>query len=370
MVKVVIGANFGDEGKGLMTDYFASRMGGNGVVVLSNGGPQRGHTVVNNGRRYVFHHFGSGTFNDYETYCPRQFIVNPVVFCKEKYELIYRFGISPDLSMHPDCMITTPWDMMANQIFEISRTDRHGSCGMGIWETIKRDKVIPLRYKDEITKKFIQDIRDYYRKRFEEEGITESAYHDLFFGSDDLIYRFMIDFDYMFEDVIISREDIIGDYDNIIFENGQGLLLDGDNEEYRPHTTPSKTGLHNPATILKEIDLRSKQDIEVCYVTRSYLTRHGAGKMPSEVNKESICWKIGADKTNTTNEWQGSLRYGFIDTDSLLKRVKFDFDKYAPKGAKLSIAITHLNEYWPEWAYEIGDYFSDSETTVKKRGDK
>ena len=54
-VKIVIGANFGDEGKGLMTDYFTS--GSNDIVVLSNGGAQRGHTVTKtNGIRHVFHH--------------------------------------------------------------------------------------------------------------------------------------------------------------------------------------------------------------------------------------------------------------------------------------------------------------------------
>ena len=361
MVKVVIGANFGDEGKGLMTDYFASRMGGNGVVVLSNGGPQRGHTVVNNGRRHVFHHFGSGTFNGYETYCPRQFIVNPIVFCREKYELIYRFGISPDLSMHPDCMITTPWDMMANQVCEMNRTDRHGSCGMGIWETIKRDKVIPLRYKHEITKSFIRDIRDYYRKKFEEKYHPD--YMDLFFENDDLIYSFVRDCDHMFNNVNIDTECLLNDFDNIIFENGQGLLLDENNKDYQPHTTPSSTGLRNPSKIMSSS--KTKSDVEVCYVTRSYLTRHGAGKMPNELDKRQISELIAEDLTNIPNEWQGSLRYGQISPSDLQERIRKDFQKYAPVGAKMSIAVTHMNEYYPEWADSIGNYHSFSENTIQ-----
>ena len=73
-VKVVIGASFGDEGKGLMTDYFAADAANKGetaLVVCSNGGAQRGHTVraygdnIESGMkpevRHVFHHFGSGT---------------------------------------------------------------------------------------------------------------------------------------------------------------------------------------------------------------------------------------------------------------------------------------------------------------------
>ena len=63
-VKIVIGGNFGDEGKGLLSAYFAEEMmqkEGKCLVVLSNGGAQRGHTVdLPDGRRHVFHHFGAG----------------------------------------------------------------------------------------------------------------------------------------------------------------------------------------------------------------------------------------------------------------------------------------------------------------------
>ena len=61
-IKIVIGANFGDEGKGLMVDYFSQKP--NSIVVCSNGGAQRGHTVTTpNGIRHIFHHFGSGVLN-------------------------------------------------------------------------------------------------------------------------------------------------------------------------------------------------------------------------------------------------------------------------------------------------------------------
>lgn len=53
-IKIVIGANFGDEGKGLMTDYFSQKS--NSIVVCSNGGAQRGHTVTTpTAIRHVFH---------------------------------------------------------------------------------------------------------------------------------------------------------------------------------------------------------------------------------------------------------------------------------------------------------------------------
>ena len=81
-IKIVIGANAGDEGKGLMTDYFSQKP--NSIVVCSNGGSQRGHTVMTpDGIRHVFHHFGSGTFNGAVTYLPKEFIVNPLIFVQE-----------------------------------------------------------------------------------------------------------------------------------------------------------------------------------------------------------------------------------------------------------------------------------------------
>ena len=78
-IKAVIGANWGDEGKGLMTHHFAMESANQNkstIVVCTNGGAQRGHTVVTpNGLRHVFHHFGSGTFDGADTYLPKDFYI-------------------------------------------------------------------------------------------------------------------------------------------------------------------------------------------------------------------------------------------------------------------------------------------------------
>ena len=58
--QVVIGAQFGDEGKGRVTDYYAAEVGRDGIVIRFNGGAQAGHTVVApEGLRHVFSHVGS-----------------------------------------------------------------------------------------------------------------------------------------------------------------------------------------------------------------------------------------------------------------------------------------------------------------------
>ena len=143
VIKVVIGANFGDEGKGLMTDYFCHQStlrGEKSLVVLHNGGAQRGHTVVTpDGNRHVFHHFGSGTLVGADTYLSEEFVLNPMIFRQEWEELESTKAI-PKVYVNHTCRVTTPFDMILNQIIEESRDNaRHGSCGMGIHETMIRD---------------------------------------------------------------------------------------------------------------------------------------------------------------------------------------------------------------------------------------
>ena len=94
-IKIVCGSNWGDEGKGLMTDYFSQKP--NSIVVCSNGGAQRGHTVTTpDGIRHVFHHFGSGTFNNASTYLSEDFIVNPIIF-KQEYDELIKLGYIPNV---------------------------------------------------------------------------------------------------------------------------------------------------------------------------------------------------------------------------------------------------------------------------------
>lgn len=345
VIKVVIGASYGDEGKGQMTDYFASKADGRCCVVLTNGGAQRGHTVeAPGGLRHVFKHIGSGTFAGADTYCPRQFIVNPAVFRSEQQKFN---GFNINIAVDRRCMITTPWDMMANCLIEDARgNDRHGSCGMGIWETIQRNENpslsfiwddISIRRADLIFYK-INKIKEYYTKRLNSLGEFVEI-----FNSDVLIDRFVEDCIYMSIHSMKLNPIHLTSYDTLIFENAQGLLLDQNNIEYAPHTTPSNTGIKNVLEICE--DIPNIDSFEVCYVTRSYMTRHGAGRFDTECAKEDINPNM-FDETNITNDYQGSLRYGWLDIDDLKRRIDKDFslipDKYHPK---LSLAVTHLNEY-------------------------
>ena len=109
----VIGSGHGDEGKGLMTDYFSDQ---DTMVIRSNGGAQAGHTVTTpNGNRHVFSHFGSGTFQGAKTFLSSYFVVNPLLLRKERNKFIDDFAIIPEIYIDPNCLITTPYDIILNK---------------------------------------------------------------------------------------------------------------------------------------------------------------------------------------------------------------------------------------------------------------
>ena len=356
-IKVVIGSNFGDEGKGLMTDYFchqATSKGESCIVVMSNGGAQRGHTVVDPlGARHTFKHFGSGTLAKADTYCIDDFILNPMEFRRE-YEELLQVGYSPKIYIHPNCRWSTPYDMIINQIVEEIREEKkHGSCGMGIWETVYRYQQKPcvfnlfefamLSFDSQVN--YLKNIRDTYMlERLKEYGIKSipNAWKDIVL-SNVLIENFINDVKFMVSKVKFINHIILNQYQNIVFENGQGLLLDQNQTLYGDNTTPSNTGILNPLKVLNQTF--NKADLEVCYVTRTYLTRHGAGRFEEECDKAYINQYM-IDETNQTNQFQGKLRYGELVTQDLVKRVQNDLSYLM--GSKFnwtaSFGITHTNE--------------------------
>jgi adenylosuccinate synthase len=355
-MKIVCGANWGDEGKGLMTDYFSQKP--NSIVVCSNGGAQRGHTVTTpDGIRHVFHHFGSGTFNHASTYLSEDFIVNPIIF-KQEYDELMKLGYIPNVYINQNCMLTTPFDMMANQIIEENRgKNKHGSCGLGIFETIKR-------YKAGITD-VDNHIMEYYLEQFERENIILTDEWSRIFFDNGIFEHFLDDWDFMNNhSLAISDNYFLNQFDNIVFEAAQGLLLDQNNTEYFPHLTPSNTGIKNPKRIIENVEWNDEINIETCYVSRTYLTRHGAGKFQSECNKKFIN-EYMFDKTNVPNPFQDTLRYGTLDLGELYSRCSDDIENF---GDEKSIAITHCNEYdWDndkliELFKDWNIYYSDGET--------
>ena len=369
-LKFVIGANFGDEGKGLMTDYFCHQAVSNGhrtLVILPNGGGQRGHTVcLRDGIRHVFHHMSSGTLVGADTFFTKDFILNPMIFNAERLECDFH---CPKMFASMSCRVTTPYDMMYNQVVEKLRGEKkHGSCGAGIYHTMNRYKIqsennIARSFGDMVNlmhqgrlKKYLEDIRNYYEYKAKMElgqfsSYTDIRYHMKGWDSETLLYHYMDDFSLMatmihpiYSDGWGTEEsEFVRGYDTVVVELGQGLLLDCDNEEYAPNLTPSNTTLFGNATKVNMLlGYPNEYDKEVCYVTRTYLTRHGNGRLDNECKKEDLSDKI-EDSTNIPNEHQGSLRFAPLDVKELITRVEDDMFSIG-MDADYSIAVTHNDQ--------------------------
>jgi hypothetical protein len=142
-------------------------------------------------------------------------------------------------------------------------------------------------------------------------------------------------------------------------------MLDWDNEEYAPHLTASHTGLKNVAELLAEPEGSGSFEpddnsdkpglsapvytLEVIYVTRTYVTRHGAGRLAHECSKETVCPKM-TDRTNVFNPWQERLRYG-------KHPIGEDFFRYIRKD------LEHLKQALPHHPFSVSLYLTHLDET-------
>jgi adenylosuccinate synthase len=348
----VIGAGYGDEGKGLMTDFLCSQhLDKKPIVVRYNGGAQAGHTVKTpSGQKHVFSHFGSGTLLGVGTYFAPEFILNPVVFSNEFKDItdkMQKNGIKGcKLGMSKNCRVTTIYDMCLNQAIEMHRNgQRHGSCGLGIFETITRHKEIPLTAEmiDTLSKEEFMDIlvriKQYCIKRLESLGIPAPESITLTRKMhDEVFWSLCLDLITYVE----INDNFLEDYDTFIFEGAQGLLL-SERHGIMPHLTPSDPGCTNVLDVCKKFNVT---DIELCYTTRVYTTRHGAGPLVGESSWQSLGLFEEAfrDETNVTNEFQGSFRYSPLDVESVSSAIMGDAAIAASINPKISLATTCVDQ--------------------------
>ena len=337
--RIVIGANYGDEGKGTVVAHYTKHSEGTVLNVLTNGGAQRGHSILTEDGNITFHHFGSGTYHGADNFYSCFFILNPMQFVKEYDEMIVK---PKKIYRDTRCRWSTPYDSMANMITETLQ-GRHASCGMGIWNTIKRcrtmitplfDEFITAEFSGKIS--YLNLVKEYYEKQ-----ITIPDNFKSIWNSEMLKEHFINDCMFMANHTIPMNLNKL-DYDNLIFENGQGLMLcDTGKDTY--DTTPSNTG------ILYSLELmQNMKDIDVTahYVTRPYLTRHGDGHIFSCANRENISKDVQEDRTNKYNEFQGKFRYGSLNISDLKNRIIKDSARSISFDTPINVEldITHCDE--------------------------
>ena len=342
--KAVIGAAYGDEGKGLITDFLAAA--GATVVARTNGGAQAGHTVVRaDGTRHVFSHIGSGAFAGAPTHFTRFFVAHPMFFLDERNR-VEALGGNVRASADPRTTVTTPYDIMINQIAEESRgASRHGSCGMGVGETVERclrpDLAITVGdlhgSRLALVSRLERIRKEWVGERLRTLGIEEvPPRFARLLGDDGVMRRFLDDCSAFADRVVPLPDDLLPD--GVLFEGAQGLLLDQDYGAF-PHVTRSNTGVMNMAFVARGAGIA---EIDAVYVTRTYTTRHGAG--PLAHWGEDMSYAEIEDPTNIHNDWQGSLRAAPLDLDILGAAIRHDLGRGEGVAVTASLALTCLDQ--------------------------
>lgn len=343
---IVIGAAFGDEGKGHIVDYLSS-LTKNAIVVRFNGGAQAAHTVKVGDLRHVFHHFGSGTLAGLPTYLTERFLVNPLAWVAERNVLHYlNEEFYGEIHVHANAEVTTVFDILLNQWAEQARANRHGSCGMGINETVTRKEagyslqVRELGNRVHLHEKLDMFLSVWVPVRIEQLGLKLNETQRRILQNPQLRHDYIeacLDFDESTQ-TIRNETEFLENMDHVIFEGAQGLLLD-EEHEFFPHVTRSKTGTKWVADILEPMERR---EVNLIYVLRSYMTRHGAGPFPTE-----DITVVYEDKTNHPNDWQGGLRFGRLDMELIGEALNRDieaFDKRNLTNRTPMLAITCLDQ--------------------------
>ena len=382
----VIGKNFGDEGKGFTCSRLASSLK-NALIIKHNGGGQAGHTVEDpKGKwRFIHHQIGAGAEYHVPTLFADSFMPDLFQLGKEVKEFTELFGFQPILYSEKNTRVTTIDDVLLNMGAEVARgKNRHGSCGMGIEECVQRNAAgygitveeLAGWSKQDLVDRLKQIRKEYTGRRAKILGIYPSNPYYEMLNNETVLENFVIEVKVNVNLLTLVDADRkwLEEFQHLIFETGQGLLLDQDYEAYAPHLTSSKTGIHNPAVFLEKRGLSLEEAI---YVTRPYVTRHGNGPLPCEVNRSELPG-VGEDLTNQPNEWQGTLRYAKHESlEAFFAPVLRDRDSVnclehtgetkRPYLPKLAILVTQLSETGHQLYFDGG---SISFETLQKAGEE
>ncbi|MEK7433636.1 MAG: adenylosuccinate synthetase [Cyanobacteriota bacterium] len=198
-------------------------------------------------------------------------------------------------------------------------------------------------FKNIILEKLEKIRNKYVFYRMKELNIDISEKFQSLLESNEIIERFMEDLEFILKKTTMTDFKLLDEYDDVIFEGAQGLLLDQNNELFFPHLTRSNTGITNINSIVNEYCNNFKTNVkdEIIYITRCYSTRHGAGKFNTELSEKP--YKKIEDITNITNNYQGSIRFGWLDIDLLSESIKKDI-KNKSNNDCISLGITCLDQ--------------------------
>lgn len=331
-VTLVLGAQWGDEGKGKIVDILSKDAD---IVARYQGGANAGHTVVYNGQKFILHLIPSGILNS-NSICVigNGVVIDPFALLDE-IKLLEKFNIKVNnrLLISNKAHLILPYHKILDKVSEectaksIGTTgrgigpayvDKYARCGIRVSEALHED-ILQSRLENNFLDK-IKLIKQYYGKEFNED--YKKLIQD-YIEALEKIKIFIADTTYFLNNSIKQGK-------KILLEGAQGTLLDVDHGTY-PFVTSSNptsggacTGLGIPPNSIKNI----------IGVAKAYTTRVGKGPFPTELKDQTgeVIRKSGYEFGSTTGR---PRRCGWLDLVAL---------KYAATiNGMNSIALTKID---------------------------
>jgi adenylosuccinate synthase len=324
---VVIGTQWGDEGKGKIVDWLTDHSQG---VVRFQGGHNAGHTLVINGKKTVLHLIPSGILRDnVKCYIGNGVVVSPQALMEE-VDMLEAAGVkvTSRLKISEACPVIMPYHIALDQAREIAKgASKIGTTGRGIGPT----------YEDKVARRAIRIQDLFHRERLAAKLGEVLDYHN--FTLKNYFHAETVDFQKTLDETLMLAERIkpmVGDvprllYEankadhNLLFEGAQGTLLDIDHGTY-PYVTSSNCTAGGAAT---GSGVGPATLHYVLGITKAYTTRVGSGPFPTElydaVDKLDPVGKGLAERGHEFGSTTGrARRCGWFDAAALKRSIQIN----------------------------------------------
>jgi len=301
---VVVGTQWGDEGKGKITDYLAQKAD---VVCRYQGGNNAGHTVVFDGRKYSLHLLPSGILNpNIENVMANGMVINPKAF-SEEIKKVDKFNLHISDRAH----VVLPYHIELDKAYEANKKDvKIGTTHKGIGPAYTdKSARIGMRVSSFIhEKKLYQELKQLIDLKNKElislsrETLDFNQIYEEYQTYANLMRPYVKDTSYLLNEYIEQDK-------KILFEGAQGVMLCLDHGTYPYVTSSSPTASSVPVNV----GIAPWLVEGAIGVTKAYSTRVGEGFMPTEMHD-----KLGDEIRIRGNEFGTTTgrprRIGWLDT--------------------------------------------------------
>jgi adenylosuccinate synthase len=312
MVDVILGLQWGDEGKGKIVDYFAK---GYDIIARFQGGPNAGHTLYVQDKKIVLHQIPSGIFHENTVNLIGNGVVLDPVTLKRECESVASFGVDyrKNLYISQRSHLVLPTHRAMDKASETSK---------GIQKVDSTLKGIGPAYMDKTGRNGLRvgDLADksftsqYIKLRLKHQKLLDGMnfHEDISEWEEEFLdaLEFMRQFKIVNGEYFINEK--IAEGKKVLAEGAQGSMLDVDFGTF-PYVTSSNT---ISAGVCTGLGVPPQQIREVIGVCKAYCTRVGNGPFPTELNDATgeELRRIGSEFGSTTGR---SRRCGWIDLVAL-----------------------------------------------------